>query len=116
MIRLVNALRAWGTPSFEDVLKQEVAQLDLAQLPLQQGLTTGNQVSPAPLTMTIHHVAETAGSIRVRAGIFYRSVIGGCSCEGDPTPTSENEEYCEVQLDIDKISAATTISLVQERE
>lgn len=111
MLKLDNALRAWGTSGFEIVLKQEIAQ-QKDRLPLQQGLSTGNYVTADPVTVAIHRVAETEQLIRVQAGIFYSSVIGGCSCEGDPTPTSENNEYCEVRLDIDKTTAATTVALV----
>ncbi len=115
MIRLDKALRAWGTPDFEAILKQEIAQLGADQLPLQQGLSTGNYVIADPITVVINSVAETGNVIRVKAGIFYRSVIGGCSCEDDPTPTSENIEYCEVRLDIDKATAATSVALVLEQ-
>jgi len=38
MIQLTKALHAWGTPDFEAVLKQEIAQLGADYLPLQQGL------------------------------------------------------------------------------
>ncbi len=113
MVRLDKALRAWGTPDFEEVLKQEIRHLDAALLPLQSGLATGNYVTDAPVTVVVNSVAEMDDVIRVKAGIFYSSVISGCSCDGDPTPTSENPEYCEVQLDIDKASAVTTIALVQ---
>lgn len=113
MIRLEKSLSAWGTPDFGAVLKQEVAQLGADQLPLQQGLTTGNYVTADLVTVVINSVAEMEDVIRVKAGIFYRSVIGGCSCEGDPTPTSENTEYCEVQLDINRSTAATTVALVE---
>jgi len=114
MIRLNNSLNAWGTPDFEAVLKQEIAQLGADQLPLQQGLSTGNYAADAPITVMINSVAEVEDVIRVRAGIFYKSVLGGCSCADDPTPTSENNEYCEVQLDIDKTTAATAITPVVE--
>ncbi len=116
MIRFDKALSAWGTPDFAAVLKQEIEQLDADQLPLQQGLSTGNYVTDAPYTAMINSVVETEESIRVRAGIFYQSVTSGCNCAGDPTPISENNEYCEVRLDIDKASAATTIALVTEPE
>lgn len=115
MIRLDKALRAWGTPGFEVILKQEIVQLGTDHLPLQQGLSTGNYVTADPITVAINSVAETGNVIRVKAGIFYKSVISGCSCEGDPTPTSENNEYCEVQLDIDKATAATSVALVMEQ-
>lgn len=112
MIRLDKALSAWGAPDFAAVLKQEIAQLGADQLPLQQGLSTGNYVTADPITVMIHSVAEMENVIRVKAGIFYQGVIGGCSCADDPTPTSESNEYCEVQLDIDKATAITAVALV----
>lgn len=114
MIKLDQALRARGSPEFEAVLKQEIAQF-ADQLPLQQGLSTGNYVAATPITVAIIGVADLEKVIRVHAGIFYQSVIGGCSCADDPTPTSENNEYCEVQMDIDKATAATTAALVTGR-
>ncbi|HLY95943.1 MAG: hypothetical protein ACM3W8_01940 [Sideroxydans sp.] len=113
MIRLERTLRAWGAADFAAVLKQEVAQLG-GDLPLQQGLSTGSHATSAPVTVVVNSVTEMDDVIRVKAGIFYQSVISGCSCEGDPTPTSENTEYCEVQLDIDKATAVTAIALVEE--
>jgi predicted TIM-barrel enzyme len=112
MIRFDKSLHALGTPDFSAVLKQEIEQLGADQLPLQQGLATGNYVTAAPITVVINSVTEMEEVIRVKAGIFYQSVIGGCSCEGDPTPTSENTEYCEVQLDIDKANAVTVVAVV----
>lgn len=112
MIKLERAVYAWGTPGFEAVLKQEIERLD-SQLPLQQGLSTGNYVAKTPISVTINSIIELENWIRVEAGIFYKSVISGCSCENDPTSTSENNEYCEVRLDIDKATAATTVTLVE---
>ncbi len=114
MIRLSQALNAWGTPKFETVLKQEIAQLGAAQLPLQQGLTNGNYVADAPLTVVINRVTETDHAILVTAGIFYEGLLGGCSCAGDPTTASKSSEYCEVRLDINKTTAETTVTLVTE--
>lgn len=112
MIRLVKALSAWGTPVFTDALRQEITQLGADYLPLQQGLSTGNYVADKPITVVIHSVAELENVIRTRVGIFYNGVIGGCSCADDPTPSSEINEYCEVQLDIDKANAITMITLM----
>ena len=113
MIQLDKALSAWGTPDFKVVLKQEIAR-EADQLPLHQGLTTGNYVTAEPIEVMINNVVEMEKVIRVKAGIFYQGVLGGCSCADDPTPTSESNEYCEVQLDIDKTTAATIITLVSE--
>jgi hypothetical protein len=115
MIRLDKALHAWGTPEFAATLKQEIEQLDSGLLPLQQGLSTGNYVAAEPITATIISVAELETVIRVKAGIFYKGVLGGCSCADDPTPTSEINEYCEVQLDIDKATSATKVDLVTQQ-
>lgn len=114
MIRFEKALGALGSPGFADILKQEIEQLDGGQLPLQQGLSTGNYVADTHFTAMINNVTESEKTIQIRAGIFYQSVIGGYSCASDPTPISENAEYCEVRLDIDKASAAATITLVTE--
>jgi hypothetical protein len=114
MVRLEKTLRAWGTPDFATVLKQEVAQLGHSRLPLQEGISVGSYVTDAPISVVVSSIEELEKTIRVRAGIFYQSVIAGCSCEGDPTPTSENTEYCEVLLDIDKATAATTVALIEE--
>lgn len=114
MFRLDHALRAWGRPEFEAVLKNEIAQLGAGQLPLQQGLAGANYVADEPITVMLISVAEMENVIRVKAGIFYQGVIGGCSCADDPTPASDINEYCVVQLDIDKTTAATAVALVTE--
>ena len=115
MIILDNVLRAWQTAGFEEVLKSEIARLGPDGLPLQQGLSKSSRVSDEPVTVMINRVNETEAFIRVRAGIFYSGTISGCSCADDPTPPGEINEYCEVQLDIDKSSAQTKIELIEDR-
>jgi hypothetical protein len=114
MIRLDKSLRAWGEAGFEAVLKQEIEKLGADNLPLQQGLSSSNYVAESPITVMILRVAEMENVIRIKAGVFYQGIIGGCSCADDPTPTGENNEYCEVQIDIDKASAVTAVALVTE--
>ena len=112
MIKLDKALAAWGKPDFQSVLKHEIAQLDHVQLPLQQALATGNYVSDAPFSVAIYSVTVMEKVLRVKAGIFYQGIIGGCSCTDDPTPASDINEYCAVQLDIDLVSASTAVVLL----
>lgn len=112
MIRLTQSLTAWGTPDFEGVLKAEIERLGAEQLPLQQGLTTSSYALDDKLNVRIIRVSEEAGFIRAKAGIFYTGIIAGCSCADDPTPVEEQNEYCEVQLDINKTTAETTVSLL----
>ena len=113
MLRLPDALRAWGTPDFEAVLKRELAE-HADELPLQQGLAVSNYVVDAPITVVIHSKDQTDGTIRVKAGIFYKGIVMGCACEGDPTPAPENTEYCVVLLEIDNTTAATGVTLMEE--
>jgi len=112
-LRFERALAAWGSADFETVLKQELADAGDA-LPLQQGLAVGNQIVEAPIAAVIHHADATEKVLRVKAGIFYASVIAGCSCADDPTPVSENTEYCVVQLEIDRRTAIITVNLLDE--
>ena len=113
MLRLEQAMKAWGTPEFVRALKQVLAQ-EAAHLPLQQGLCTGNYVSDAPITVSIQSVVELENRLRVRAGIFYQGVLGGCSCSDDPTPNSDINEYCEVEIVINMANAAATVTLLVE--
>jgi len=114
MLRLENSMRAWGSTKFKDILKQEIERMDAEHLPLQQALMVGNYVIANQHTAMINSVFEMEKVVRVTAGIFYKSVISGCSCADDPTPVNENDEYCFVRLDIDKASAVTSITLVME--
>ena len=114
MIRLPNARNAWGTPEFEAVLKQDLAALDAASLPLQEALSLSSRVTDRPIQAMILGAGEDRGRIRVKAGIFYTGIIAGCSCTDDPTPMSELNEYCVVQLDIDPATAETTVTLLPE--
>ncbi|MDD5057579.1 MAG: hypothetical protein PHQ60_06880 [Sideroxydans sp.] len=116
MIRLDDALRAWGTPAFEAVFKRQVAQLGADQLPLQQGLSGSNAVADEPFTVVILSVAEQEKSIRVKAGIFYQGIISGCSCADDPAPDNTVNEYCEVLFVMDKCSALTAVSMVADQD
>ena len=114
MIRLPNALNAWGTPGFEAILKQEIEELDAAHLPLQQGLAISSHVTDRPFRAMVISVREEPGVIRVKAGIFYTGVIAGCNCADDPTPIDEQNEYCVVQFEIDRATADTTVTLLEE--
>ncbi len=109
---LTHALGAWGRPDFEDVLKRELEQFSVDQLPLQQGMTTGSHALDTNLTVMILRVRESETCIRARAGIFYTGVVAGCNCADDPTPVDEQSEYCEVELQIDRQTAETSVVLL----
>ena len=112
MIRLSSALRAWGTSDFDDVFRQELMQLSIDQLPLQKAISMGNYVIDAPITVMNINAVETGEVVRVQAGILFQTVITGCNCADDPTPASSINEYCEIQLDIDKTTSAASVNLI----
>jgi len=114
MVLFHNSLNAWGKPDFEAVLKQEITLLDPVLLPLQQGLSIGSHVTDRPIGAMIIRAHADEGVIHVKAGIFFTSIIAGCSCADDPTPIGENNEYCEMQFDIDRTTAETTVTLLAD--
>lgn len=115
MIRLPNALAAWGTPAFNAALKHELEHLPADALPLQAGLSTSSYLpDDKNITAMVIDVREHAGRVRAKVGVFYSGILGGCACADDPTPVNENSEYCVVQLDIDRDTAEAVPTLLDE--
>ncbi|MGC2165872.1 MAG: hypothetical protein WA632_07660 [Gallionella sp.] len=112
MPTLAGTLHAWGTPQFKDVAKREIEAFGRNDLPLQQGLSLGNHVTDDRIAVSINSATATDTFLQIRAGVFYQSLIAGCSCADDPTPISNNNEYCEIQLDIDKTTSIATVTLL----
>ena len=113
MPRLTRSIHAWGTPGFESTLKAEIAQLGADDLPLQQGLSLGSVGLDDNVSVMILGVSESPGAVHVRAGLFYTSIIAGCACADDPTPENEYTEYCELELEIDRVSGETQVRLAE---
>jgi hypothetical protein len=110
---LEKSAAAWGSSHFDEVLKTELAQ-HAAELPLQQALAQGSSVADAPITVLVQHALDAGGTIRVTAGIFYEGLLGGCACANDPTPECSYNEYCEVEIDIDKVGGQAKVRLLEE--
>lgn len=113
MTRLTRSLQAFGTPDFEATLKEELAALGPDVLGLQQGLIAGSVSLGRDIGIMLLRVREDPGRLAVRAGIFFTSALGGCACADDPTPEEENNEYCELELDIDCRTGEARIAIVQ---
>ncbi len=114
MIHLPESLAAWGSPAFSETFKIEASRLDADSLPLQKGLARSSHVASSPFSVIVTNVTDDPVSIQVKAGIVYAGIIAGCSCADDPTPISEQTEYCEVLFEINKLTAATLVSLLNE--
>ena len=111
-MRLPKSLAAWGTPAFDAEFKAEIEALDISQLPLVDAMTSGSVPLEGSVEVMIQDISEEDGFIRIKAGIFFNSMIAGCACADDPTPENENNEYCELLLDIDKSTATVSVILL----
>lgn len=114
MIHLQRIVNAWGERDFARVAKQQLEQLAPEQLPLQQGLTQSSYVKDAPVTVSILRASDTAGELRIKAGVFYTGLVPGCQCADDPSPMDEYNEYCELLFVIDRQTGEGRVTLVDE--
>lgn len=112
MLKLEKSLSSWGTPEFRETFISEVSRLSLEQLPLQQAMRTGNMASLHNLAIMLNQQHQDHDFIYVYTGVFFSSLISGCSCADDPTPVDYNTEYCELQFRINKKCATTHISII----
>lgn len=111
IFKLNKILLAINTPNFKLILKNEIQSIDPNLLPLQQGLSLSSYVSSTPFNAIILKVIDNSDSLKIKAGIFYTGIIASCSCSDDPSPTDEQNEYCEILFSIDKKTAETDIQL-----
>jgi hypothetical protein len=113
MIKLPLAIAAWNSADFKHVLQLELAKIPYTQLPLQQALTQSSSISDDPLQVMMLNVTDKEHVLLVKAAVFYTGVISGCSCSDDPTPLDTVNEYCELMLQINKLTADTHIQLCE---
>jgi hypothetical protein len=114
MVNLKNSLQFWRAEDFQGNVKREIEDIDPSLLPLQQGLSQGSHVVDEPIKAMIIKISEEKDSVKVKAGIFFQSIIAGCSCSDDPTPIDTNQEYCELEFIIDISSGEATVKLLED--
>lgn len=108
-LALPHALAARHRADFEAVFKREVEALAAARLPLQQGLAASSAVADEAFRVMLLDTETTATQLRVKAGVCYAGLVGGCSCADDPTPVEAQPEYCELWFEIDLADGATRV-------
>jgi hypothetical protein len=110
LIRLPATLRAWNTPGFAAALKEELAALGPAVLPLQQAAAHSSVALDSGVEVMVLGAEAADGVLRVRLGVFFSGIVAGCSCADDPTPVEPLPEYCELLLSVDGSTAAATVA------
>lgn len=113
MILLKKSVEAVTRDDFEQVLKHEIESLDINELPLQQAMRQSSYISGDAFSVMIQHSKINQENILVKVGVFYSGVIAGCNCSDDPTPVNENNEYCELELEIDRQAAIARVKLFE---
>lgn len=111
MIKLLNALNAWPSASFSQILKTELEHLETGSLPLDKAVRQGGYVDDSRITATVLSAKENATTIHARAGIFFTEIVINCGCGDDPMETNA---YCELQISIDKTSGQTAFAVLQD--
>ena len=109
MIKLAASLGNLGDDAFARTLKTELEGLTMGSLPLEKGTTQGGQVDDSDISVTVIDAFDRETSIQAKVGVFFREIVGGCSC-GDE-PVAENA-YCEILVSIDKETAVAEFSVI----
>ncbi len=112
MIYLKNSLAAWNKKNFDAVFTSELAALGLQHLPLQKALAFSSYALDNNISARLINKTENENFIQIKTGIFYTGIIAGCNCADDPSPTDEQNEYCELLVNIHKKNAEASIALL----
>jgi len=112
VVYLKSSLAAWNKENFDTVFTSELATLGLQDLPLQKALAFSSYALDKNISARLISKTEDKNFIQIKAGVFYTGMIAGCNCADDPSPADEQNEYCELLVNIHKENAATTIALL----
>ncbi|MEA3405358.1 MAG: hypothetical protein U9R28_06420 [Pseudomonadota bacterium] len=113
-LSLPLSLQAWPQKDFKTTFIKEVEALNGYDLPLQQGLRWSSYALADGFRVMVSATVETDQTLDVKTGVFYKGIIAGCSCSDDPSPTDEQTEYCQMWFKIDKQTAVTKVTVIQE--
>ena len=111
MNALPKSLQYWGRDGFETVFKAELPTLG-NRLPLQEGLSAGSFAVEDSVEVMI--ISQTADDevIRIKAGLFYKSLMPGCACAGDPTVEDTQNEHVTMLVSINRKTAEAVFQQV----
>lgn len=107
-------MASWPNDDFAAILKLELAELGHDWLPLQSALRYASHVSDEAVSYSILSMNEVAADIVVKLGLFFKGVVAGCSCADDPSPDTETNEYCVVELKINNQTAEVELKILDD--
>ncbi len=106
---LTKTLQAWTRDDFTAVFKRELRAVGADVLGLHRAMARGSYVSETPFDVVVLHRDSDDRLLRIKAGIFFFSVNAGSCCADDPTPLCEENEYCELEVLIERDSGEATV-------
>lgn len=111
---LPDTLAAWSDADFSSVLEAELAALPAGVLPLVRAMSQGSAPGSSPIRITLLGRDSDGEKKVLNVGVFFTSIIAGCSCADDPTPVEELPEYAQLCLIIDPVSGAAEVVLNED--
>lgn len=114
MFFLKNTLAAWASEDFAAILKAELNTLGSDVLPLQAGLRYASHISNEEASYMILNTHINGEILVVKLGVFYKGIVSGCSCADDPSPNTETNEYCVIELKINSRNAETEVRILHD--
>ena len=112
MKRLAKILYAWGSPRFEEVLKEELLSFGAQDLFLQSGLRQSSYALDRGIQPAVLSVEEKEGFLKIKLAVYYFGIMPGCGCANDPMPEMEYPEYCEREIRISKLSGEAEVKIL----
>lgn len=106
-----KTLQSFATPDFKTEFSKALKSLAPGKLDLQSALKLGSVALTDDLSVMILNCKEHPSFLEIEAGIFFHSLIAGCNCADDPTPTDTLQEYCEMAIRIQRPGGEYSISI-----
>lgn len=78
----------------ETALRLALQRLSPGTLPLHKACTQGGVVVEGDLGISLLRWAITGSQVRVRVGVFFNEIVGGCNCHDDPVAASRYAILC----------------------
>jgi len=101
MPRFKQPLPEISDHDFDHRLCVALGQLSADELGLERALRSGNAVDYRSVLWTVSGKSH-GDPAQIRAGVFFNSMIAGCSCADDPGPADLINEFCEALITLDE--------------
>jgi hypothetical protein len=106
---LSEALEAFGTPEFQDILGKKLDEAE--RLPLDYACKEGQPSNPFLLTVTEGKCVD--GFVIARATVGFTELVGSGGCEA---VASKHQRFAFLNIMIEKPSGEATVTLIQDEE